>query len=289
MTLQRKTELRSDPEKWRAMQRRGAERYEERVRERGGRRPLERRGELAATSERRLEEHRAIWQSAGIEYGLCLCGCGLTTSIAPQSKTACGHIKGEPVRYVRFHNRRGTTTPCEVCGREFERRASETRRFYCSRECWRKSRVGVPMKPETRRVLSQARRGARNPAYRHGKRAGVGDIYRAFNLRLKGATCCRNCGRPEPLNLHHALPRSLYRAGRTELLNGLPLCIRCHNGWHRKTITIYRDVFTAEEWAYLSSAELTGQRIGAWLDDHYPDRGRPFTVLSRHEYPEVPR
>lgn len=287
MTLQRKTELRSDPEKARAWRQRGAERYEERVRERGG----SRRQVQARTRERLLAEHRAAWEGAGIEYGLCLCGCGLTTSLAPQTSVSKRHVGGEPVRYIRFHNRRGTTTPCAVCGREFERRASETKRRYCSRECWRRSRIGVPMRTETRQRLSRDRQGARNPAYRHGRRVGVAEIYKAFNLRLKGATCCRNCGRTEPLNLHHALPRSLYRAGRTELLNGLPLCIRCHNGWHRKTTTIYRDVFTAEEWAYLSSAELTGQRIEAWLDDHYPDRGRPFTVLSRleHDYPEVPR
>ena len=270
--------LNTDPDKVRDWQRRGAERYAAKQRKEG-RRPLERRSELAPMSQRKLDEHRAAWEAAGIDYGLCLCGCGLETSIAPQSKTAIGHIKGEPVRYVRFHNRRGTTTPCAVCGSEFERRASETERRFCSRECWRR----FPMRTETRQRLSRDRQGARNPAYRHGRRVGVAEIYKAFNLRLKGATCCRTCGRTEPLNLHHALPRSLYRAGRTELLNGIPLCIRCHNGWHRKTTTIFRDVFTAEEWAYLSSAELTGQRVEAWLDDHYPDRGRPFTVLSRLE------
>jgi len=57
VSLQRKTELRSDPEKWKATQRRGAERYAERVRERGGRRPLERRTELAKVGKRTLAEH----------------------------------------------------------------------------------------------------------------------------------------------------------------------------------------------------------------------------------------
>ena len=58
MTLRRKTELRSDPKKWEAMQRRGAERYEERVRERGGRRPL------AAMSQRRMDELAARGEMA---------------------------------------------------------------------------------------------------------------------------------------------------------------------------------------------------------------------------------
>ncbi len=48
--------LNTDPEKDRAWRRRGAERYAERVRERGGRRPLERRSELQPMSQRKLDE-----------------------------------------------------------------------------------------------------------------------------------------------------------------------------------------------------------------------------------------
>ncbi len=35
--------------------------------------------------------------------GLCQCGCGNPTSIAKQSLTRLGHIKGEPVRFIRGH------------------------------------------------------------------------------------------------------------------------------------------------------------------------------------------
>lgn len=48
--MKRTKPLKADPDKARAWRQRGAERYEERVRERGGRRPL------AAMSQRRMEE-----------------------------------------------------------------------------------------------------------------------------------------------------------------------------------------------------------------------------------------
>lgn len=38
-------------------------------------------------------------------------------------------------------------------------------------------------------------------------------------------------------------------------------------------ITIYRDVFRADEWAYLLSVADTGRNVQAWLADRYPVRG----------------
>lgn len=41
-----------------------------------------------------------------IPYGLCHCGCGGKTNIAPQSSTVQGCIKGYPLRYIRNHQNR---------------------------------------------------------------------------------------------------------------------------------------------------------------------------------------
>lgn len=79
----------------------------------------------------------------------------------------------------------------------------------------------------------------------------------AWGCSVKGEQECRNCGR-NAHHLHHA--------------NGLPLCEECHTGWHHGRVTIARDVFTDEEWEFLTGVDLTGQRIEAWLDDHYPPR-----------------
>lgn len=81
------------------------------------------------------------------------------------------------------------------------------------------------------------------------------------------------------MQLHHAIPRSKWRAGRADLRNGIPLCFTCHTGWHHRKVVIYRDVFTPEEWAFMSSARLTGQRVEAWLDDRYPARSQLYAPV----------
>lgn len=39
--------------------------------------------------------------------GLCLCGCGQRTNLAPQSNTKNGDVRGEPLRYVKGHQMTG--------------------------------------------------------------------------------------------------------------------------------------------------------------------------------------
>jgi hypothetical protein len=54
-----------------------------------------------------------------IPRGLCQCGCGQKTSIAPQSSTRWGHIRGEFVSYATGHNGRAkprATNPICACG-----------------------------------------------------------------------------------------------------------------------------------------------------------------------------
>jgi hypothetical protein len=116
-------------------------------------------------------------------------------------------------------------------------------------------------------------------AVKHGRYVGS----HKWNVAAKGERRCRNCGkRPEArgLHLHHVIPRSMCRATKTDLRNGIPLCSDCHGGWHDRRLVIYRDVFTQDEWAFLCAVQLTGQEVVPWLDVHYPDRGRPFRELS---------
>ncbi len=165
---------------------------------------------------------------------------------------------------------------CEECGGEFQARESEIARGggkYCTRACWRKN-AGLTDEQYAANAdkMSVARRGAANPAYKHG-RDGNRARLKYFSLALKGESSCRNCGSSDLLQLHHAIPRSMSAAARDEILNGVPLCVRCHMSWHRRgKVTLYRDIFTVEEWNYLCSVELVGQLTAAWLDDRYPPR-----------------
>src|SRR5918993_3065803 len=43
--------------------------------------------------------------------GLCMCGCGERTRIASQTHAALGHVKGQPIRYIKGHQARGRRRP----------------------------------------------------------------------------------------------------------------------------------------------------------------------------------
>jgi hypothetical protein len=68
-------------------------------------------------SENQLTEPQRLWVEAEASgyvvqpvrgYGLCECGCGGTTTLAPQNHTAFGWVAGQPVRFVSGHNGRRT-------------------------------------------------------------------------------------------------------------------------------------------------------------------------------------
>lgn len=97
-----------------------------------------------------------------------------------------------------------------------------------------------------------------------------------WGIHLKREPVCRNCQRApdaiRPLNLHHAIPRSLAPSIKYDLRNGIPLCGTCHMGWHHREVVIYREAFTAEEWEFLWNLEFQGFKVRPWLDDRYPPR-----------------
>lgn len=77
---------------------------------------------------------------------------------------------------------------------------------------------------------------------------------------------CVNCG-GQAEHIHHAIPRSLCYEGVIEVRNMIPLCHRCHGGWHDRWLTIYRDVFTDVQWTWIAQHASEG-----WLDHWYPAR-----------------
>ena len=54
---------------------------------------------------------------------LCACGCGQPTKIANRNDPHYGHIKGQPVKYLKGHHWRGTKRPLKL-GRKCVRRLS---------------------------------------------------------------------------------------------------------------------------------------------------------------------
>lgn len=86
------------------------------------------RGHLDALAAAYRERWRELTDQP---YGLCHCGCGETTTLAPQTHHATGRVKGEPTHYVVGHSSRvptgaghdyviedlGYDTPCWVWAR----------------------------------------------------------------------------------------------------------------------------------------------------------------------------
>jgi hypothetical protein len=159
---------------------------------------------------------------------------------------------------------------CIGCGETFETKEQDKK--YCSRRCYLNNHPGSTEKQIAAvTAVGQKRKGEANPNFRHGRRAGEHErrLAREFNLEKKGERVCRACGSTRAMQAHHAVPRSLSQAGKYDLRNCLPLCAVCHTSWHRRSLTIYRDIFTELEWEFIATLINPG-----WLDERYPDRGR---------------
>lgn len=69
-------------------------------------------------------QEMTLMQHESIPAGLCQCGCGEATSLAPIDRPRLGHVKGEPLRYISTHTARmrieyverdlGYKTPCWI-------------------------------------------------------------------------------------------------------------------------------------------------------------------------------
>lgn len=55
-------------------------------------------------------------RTTSIPAGLCQCGCGGRTSIAPETRLAIGHVKGQPFRFIRGHAVKGRRLPARNGG-----------------------------------------------------------------------------------------------------------------------------------------------------------------------------
>lgn len=43
-----------------------------------------------------------------IPIGFCQCGCGQRTAVCPYNNATMGHVKGQPFKFIKSHNRRIT-------------------------------------------------------------------------------------------------------------------------------------------------------------------------------------
>lgn len=197
--------------------------------------------------EREREKERLAYQAAKGSRTVPCRDCGVEITVfSTLTQRRCASCRDERYRKPKT---------CPVCETVFI--SGYGNRNTCSMKC-------------RNRKLSLDRGGDGNPSFKTGKRVGV--HIPGWRKQAKGEYACRNCGSREWVQLHHAIPRSKWKAGEADLRNALPLCHDCHMGWHHRKMVIYRDIFKEEEWKFLCSATPTGENIGPWLDARYPAR-----------------
>lgn len=76
-----------------------------------------------------------------IPLGLCQCGCGQKTTIAPQTVKKLGYVKGEPRRFLAGHGARQAILPADIAAWEAQFINSDIPAGYCQCGCGEKTRI----------------------------------------------------------------------------------------------------------------------------------------------------
>ena len=114
---------------------------------------------------------------------------------------------------------------CKQCGVEF-RFYTATRKF-CSAKCTKLGQKRYYGKEHPRSNPGSKRRGAKGNSAAQQKWAA--------QVLLRDNATCRHCGISDvKMHAHHVLPWKQYPDLRTDVSNGLTLCVKCHRAVHSK-------------------------------------------------------
>lgn len=153
----------------------------------------------------------------------------------------------EKRRKIREKLRKGKYNNCKICDKEFWVRPSDCGRKYCSVKCMGIGGRGKKISEWHKKILSALKTGEGNPMYgrvgrlspnwkegrvrdprqraRHSKKYGD---WRLGVFKRDNYTC-QNCGiRGGYLEAHHIKSWTQYKSLRYKIINGLSLCLKCH-------------------------------------------------------------
>ena len=117
---------------------------------------------------------------------------------------------------------------CSYCSKSYKKRIDKiTANNYCSNEC----------KALHQKVLLT---GTNNPNYLHGlsekirneRRMIDGYSYWREQVFMRDSYKCQICNGDKTLNAHHLNGYNWFIEGRTDIRNGVTLCVDCHNKFH---------------------------------------------------------
>lgn len=133
---------------------------------------------------------------------------------------------------------KGGRPNCIVCGKQLVSYKAK----HC-KSCATKKRMTI----ETRKQISKKMRGKNNPFWKNGISTENHKIRRSVEIRLwresvfeRDNWTCQKCDRRSKkedrviLHSHHIKNFAKYPELRTSIENGITLCKKCHNGFHKK-------------------------------------------------------
>ena len=195
-----------------------------------------------------------------IETKLCECGCGQPAPVATKTDTRRGRIKGQPLRFIRGHNR----VPNRYRFSEQDHANGGKRGYKYSDEHKQRIReaklargfkgptFGTKQSVETktkRRIIAidnehHLQRKHHSP---HPKGAdhhcwnGGGEQYQKMQALERDDHTCQRCRMrdEEVMSVDHIKPRSLFPELKADLENLQTLCANCHA---RKTIMDWKEI-----------------------------------------------
>jgi len=196
-----------------------------------------------------------------LRYGYCKCGCGQLAPIADRNNMRLGHVRGEPLRFVRGHATRGKASATRKLPPNEEVIALYDSGMSCpeiaerfgvasvtvSSLLWR---IGHPMRPPKEAAKLCVEQGRNKPAsYWKGKKQSpemvesrVSKIRGENHYMWKGGDSrrpyrdvvekieCEKCGARDNLGIHH----KDFDHFNDEPSNLQVLCVSCHMSLHKQ-------------------------------------------------------
>lgn len=121
---------------------------------------------------------------------------------------------------------------CDCCGKSFytkQYKIKNNKNVYCSQECKKEHQKITMLKENNPNYKSDL-----SEEYRLEHRIIEGyNTWRREVLERDGYTC-QKCGNKDHLATHHIKNYMTYKEGRTDINNGITLCVDCHKKFHEK-------------------------------------------------------
>lgn len=174
----------------------------------------------------------------------CECGCGEVTPIANRTRTVRGQIKGQPLRFINGHNRRGFAHSIEAKQKISLTHLGKPKSSIHKNKLSRLNK-GKTLSLETRLKISAAHSGPNNANWK----GGLFDLnyllrhnfeYREWRNKVfeRDKYLCQYCFKNGKLNAHHLMLWSEHKDLRYVVSNGLTLCESCH--WSVRKLGSFR-------------------------------------------------